>query len=807
MARARAIETRLEKLLPSLEEYFTSGFLTREETQEVARQRTHWEYRLVAKPLLLLDVQGAVAYELALEKRIQEYCRTTKLVLKHRWAVLERIEAIYRIGLKHLKDREESELLRNEFVQFLKTHHRHSSLSALYGELMVRYPTRSPLWVEAALYEGVEMGNTDNGRAILQQAVLTAGAQPEVWNAALLLELYFADRLLRKLLEAAAEEAPQAPKKDIVEELRAENAALADVVVDLALARAVVEEALASPACGPKLVRLLLESAVRFSFTKSLLEELMAAAAAKMVSALTSDAASTSNASRQWSEAGLSRFVLDFLRLDVLMLDHGVTGDAASFLRAGGRSRPTTPKKRTAALVKAFAAALTLAQTERLSSFLALGRLRETAVAELEPLLEALQESTSKSGVSAVCRRLLSGQRLAAAEAVRCLGGPMDAALLQRLATAAAERVQAVVQTLEEAPVRVKKAKHEEASARTTMWRLWRFLLPTDRTAVEAAVPRATKRFATEDDVARLVLSQGSVTDEAAVEHALTLFLREFHLIGDDDGIEGLHQLRFKKPTTPVALWRLFHLLELRCKPKGTPARRPPSVSRDSDSESDSESDEWGREQQGRATVSDESYASAGLKFLASVPQGLLDGRAEEERLEGCWGLISARVQTLTGMCGSTTRADFIGCLQRSSSDAWVEDVRSLLRVARLCEPIPRQAHAEIAIPFLEAVALERGGTGSDAAQEAREAHERLLGMYALSKHPSSFPPLVRRVPWRAGASARLEPAELNAADWARLVAFERDVAKDLRRAKEAAARARRLSLAPQRLLSLLNAY
>ncbi|EKF30666.1 hypothetical protein MOQ_005516 [Trypanosoma cruzi marinkellei] len=803
MARARAVETRLERLLPSLEEYFTSGLLTHDETQDVARQRTHWEYRLIAKPLLLLDVQNAVAYELGLEKRIEEYCRTTKLVLKHRWAVLERIETIYRIGIKHIKDRDELELLRREFVQFLKAHNRHSSLSALYGELMVRYPTRSSLWVEAALYEGIEMGNTDNGRVIVQQAVLTAGAQPEVWNAAFLLELYFADRLLQKLVEEGSKKEQKSPKEDIVEELREENAALASVVVDLALVKAVVEEALESPACGPNLVQLLLESAMRFSFAKSVVETLMASAASKMLSALTSDDGPARTASNNWRGAGLFRFVTDFLRIDVIMLDRGVMGDAASFLRSRGRFHASTPAERTAALVKAFAASLTLAQSERISSFLALGRLQETAVAELEPLLEALRESTSASGVSAVCRRLLSNQHSSITEAVMCLCGKKDASLLQRLASVAAERVQAALQTVsEELPVKVKKARHEGKSGKSITWRIWRFLLPDDRKAVEASVPQTVTRFASGDDVERLVLSQCDVKDVFAVENALTLFLREFHLIGENEGIEGLHRLCFHKSKTPIALWKVFHLLELRCKPHLKPSRTPSSVSSDSDIDDDDVMDK-----KRGATINDASYASAGLKFLAGVPHGLLDQVAEEERLEGCWGLLSVRVQRLTGLKDTTTRADFIACLQRSSSDMWVEGVRSVLRVARLCEPLPRQTHTEIAIPFLEAVALERGGKDGGAVQEARDAHERLLGMYALSKHPNSFLPLVHQVPRRAETRESLLPAELNATDWARLVAFERDVAKDLRRAKEAAVRARRLSLAPQRLLAMLSTY
>ncbi|KEG05336.1 hypothetical protein DQ04_23371010 [Trypanosoma grayi] len=79
--------------------------------------------------------------------------------------------------------------------------------------------------------------------------------------------------------------------------------------------------------------------------------------------------------------------------------------------------------------------------------------------------------------------------------------------------------------------------------------------------------------------------------------------------------------------------------------------------------------------------------------------------------------------------------------------------------------------------------------------------------MYALSGSLQDFQPLVRRVPGHEGAGAKNSPSELNAIDWAKFVAFERDVARDLRRAKETAARARRLTLAPQRLLALLNAY
>lgn len=305
MARARAIETRLEKLLPSLDEYFSCGFLTREETVEVSRKRTHWEYRLVAKPLLLLDVRGAISYELGLENRLREYCIAGNLVLKHRWAIVERVESIYRIGLKHLRNPKEKESIRQELVLFLKKFERHGKLSNLYGELMVTHPRRSDIWIEAAEWQGITQRNADNARAIVQQALLTMSSEPDVWACALRIELDFVRRLLQGLLaEHRAEVRAKQEAENghavagavegensstfvdnsvIAPRLRAENEAMGSVLLDLVLVKTVVEESLESSASGPVLVERLLDTACAYAFSRNVVIQLLQSALRKMM--------------------------------------------------------------------------------------------------------------------------------------------------------------------------------------------------------------------------------------------------------------------------------------------------------------------------------------------------------------------------------------------------------------------------------------------------------------------------------------------------------------------------------------------
>nr|CCC93232.1 conserved hypothetical protein [Trypanosoma congolense IL3000] len=893
MARATAIQTRLEKLLPAMEEYFTSGFLTREETHEVARQRLHWEYRLVAKPLLLLDVQDAVRYELELEERLRRYCRATKVSLRHRWSVVERVESIYRIGLRHIKDPDEWELLRREFVSMLKEHSRHGSLSRLYGELMVRYPTRSALWAEAALYEGVEAENEGNARALVQQAVLTAGARPDVWNAAVVIELHFVDRLLKKILEERKEKEAinqnEREESDVVEELKSENAALAEVVVDLALVHAVAEEALESPAFGPSLLRLLVDSVTKFSYAKPVLERFMEAAARKMVTLLSVDqysgyngcggssgsneacSGSTSrgrkkmlSARQQWTEVGITHFLKDYLALEVIMAERNVVGDAASFLRSGGRLPGVGTEGRKMAHIASLASSLALVYANE-SKFPAVRQLRAGAAAVVGELMEGLQRLGWKENASTACRYIFAAQQCREKELKNGSDGEVVALFgmlkkvwkgvksakqmqAQQKHDAGVERITAMLTSAETvndaARQQMKPMKRPRAEDFTHLWQpLTRFLLAADRAAVlESGSTAVQCCTAAEVDLLFDLHSRGVKTGADVVGHAVVEFLQRYNLIPPTAGVEGVRRLCFSEGQTPVVLWKLFLLLERHCFHLTTngptaPREQPPEVRDDSDDSSNSDAEPTGdgrikgrKLQDSKETASsDASFAAAGLKFLSGLPCGVLSTPGmEEERLNGCWALLEARVRTLTGL-RSITRDDFSGLLRLSdashaTSDCgevpWVAGIRSILTVAQVCQPLPRQVHVDIALPFLEALAIDSqkrtrkpqdSYSANGAVREAREAHNRVLAMYRQSANPDIYMPIVYciRTPQSrdSGPGSRVSAAEMNAVDWARLVAFERDVAKDLHRAKEAAARARREALAPQQLLVMLNKY
>lgn len=76
-------------------------------------------------------------------------------------------------------------MLRNEYVQFLKRFNRHASLSRLYAQIMIKFPTREDIWTEAALYEGMDNNNMDNARVIIQRAIANMGQHSRVWCGAL----------------------------------------------------------------------------------------------------------------------------------------------------------------------------------------------------------------------------------------------------------------------------------------------------------------------------------------------------------------------------------------------------------------------------------------------------------------------------------------------------------------------------------------------------------------------------------------------------------------------------------------------
>ncbi|CCW69405.1 unnamed protein product [Phytomonas sp. Hart1] len=450
MARVHAIETRIEKLSPSIDEYFTCGFLNRDELREVVRQRRHWEYRLVAKPLLLIDVQDAVRYELDLEQRLQVYCESTKVELKHRWIIMERIEYIYRVGLKHIKKKSEWEFIRKEFVTFLKRHHRHGSLSKLYGELMIKYLTRSDLWVEAALWEAVGLNNVHNARSIIQQALLTMTTDPTVWTAGLKVELHFVNHSLKrfieeytgeKLMKKARKEPSHSPLKgsaDVGEEMnpdkkaeprisaqmRAEDEHLSEIVLDLELCKVIVGEALQGPAFSPILVTQLLTAAGEFPFTRELILVILKDGQHRMLEVLASDR-TTQRVRTEWQEGGLSAVLRPFILTEHLLVNGylGALVDCATFVdHEGAVPKPSSEARRTATM-RSLATVLILAvQRPRgimnmTGNFTAVGQLLCTSAHEL---LATVKGHCSR-GVSRICLTLLKTQTISVEEVVRLL--------------------------------------------------------------------------------------------------------------------------------------------------------------------------------------------------------------------------------------------------------------------------------------------------------------------------------------------------------------------------------------------------
>ncbi|CCW62054.1 unnamed protein product [Phytomonas sp. EM1] len=450
MARVHAIETRIEKLNPSIDEYFTSGFLNRDELRKVVRQRRHWEYRLVAKPLLLLDVRDAVRYELDLEQRLRAYCESTKVELKHRWAILERIEYIYRVGLKHLKKKSEWESIRKEFITFLKHQHRHGSLSKLYAELMIKYPTRSDLWVEAALWEAMGLNNVHNARSIIQRALLTMTADPVVWTAGLRIELHFISRSLRRFIEEYVDQKQskkfrkeishssvtdvggtggqmnhdKGTELRISDQMRAEDEHLSKIVLDLELCKVVVDEALQGPAFSPTLVTQLLTTAGEFSFTRDLILTILNDGQHRMLEVLGSDH-TTQRVRTEWQEGGLSAVLKPFIMVDHILVNgyRSVLVDSATFVDNEGSARRPSPETRRTATMKSLATVFTLADQKpgcimnMTGNSDAVGQLLCNAAHEL---LDAIKGHCGH-GVSRICLKLLNTQTVNVVDAVRWL--------------------------------------------------------------------------------------------------------------------------------------------------------------------------------------------------------------------------------------------------------------------------------------------------------------------------------------------------------------------------------------------------
>ncbi|CAD2216855.1 U3 small nucleolar RNA-associated protein 6, putative [Angomonas deanei] len=295
MSRARAVETRIEKLLPSVEEYYHLGFFSsRDEIKKIMEVRTQHEYKLIAKPLLYIDVQQALQFELELEDRLRDYLKANKIKknVKHRWAIVERAEYIYKIGLKHLRkqvkndhslqlsaDKKETNAynrlayhkLRREYILFLQYFDRRQSLSQFYAEMIAVLPTDEVMWCEAALHECYRIHNINNARQLLQKSLLMNESKILIWKTFVKVELAMVDSLLRRLAVERREEkeraAFQQPNNEnnnedeaqvVWDTLKKENETFANLIFELELVKSIIEQSFQSAVSGPAWLRELL---------------------------------------------------------------------------------------------------------------------------------------------------------------------------------------------------------------------------------------------------------------------------------------------------------------------------------------------------------------------------------------------------------------------------------------------------------------------------------------------------------------------------------------------------------------------
>lgn len=268
-ARARAIQSRLERLAPAVEELFVAGIVTAEEKRDIARTRQTHEYKLVARPLLMTDVCRAIDFELALDAKVASYSTRNKMQLKHRWAMLDRVESLYIISIPRLEGAEQR-ALEQDFIAFLRKYSRHSALSRYFAEALTKHPREWRYWCMAAEWEA-EQGNVDLARTTAQRGVELLPDVPQTWIASLFVELEYAATSLDRIRTDSANEGRKA------EALRLENDVLGQVLLDLELCATVAQCALASSALSNGLLPLLVATITARPFTRDLLLRVVAA--------------------------------------------------------------------------------------------------------------------------------------------------------------------------------------------------------------------------------------------------------------------------------------------------------------------------------------------------------------------------------------------------------------------------------------------------------------------------------------------------------------------------------------------------
>lgn len=862
MSRSRAIETRLEKLTPALDEYFSSGFLNRREVMELSRKRTHWEYRLVAKPLLLLDVQNAIQFELELEERLQKYCAAAKLTLRNRWSILERVEGLYRIGLKNLRVPPQKEIIRKECVQFHKKFGRTAALGKLYAEWMVGEPRRSDLWAEAAEWSAIDQKNAENGRSIIQQALVTMGGEACVWASALKIELHVGLRLLRGVIETHRAEMKRQireasdgrPAEDaqnsnapidysvICAQLRKENESMGLILLDLALAKTVVEEALESAACSPDLIKRLLDVCLKFPTAADLARYVIQQGQERSLRYLDTGAKAAQKVKVQWSEHAAD-LLWASLSVEHCLVNQGpfVIATPTHFVESGAAvGRPSVEDSRKAAALSLISVVTLMNEVEDnegvRASLQHIKNIGSVFAEGVRGVLEFLERTGAEPNVvSQIAFGLLSVdfQTKLTAEFLR--RSFLPATHKGKVSDAYAQAIdlgRQLAMDLKSVPPPTRKVRYENSSNTddmplTAFWPPQVFSLFLNQQDALSLAPllegNAANAQLSAVEIDRLLVwlkAQDGEEESRKAERKRKIIqffvrhqlfsqksLKMYKEMNDNSSTQGgvdllsrpfaVHHVAGK---TPVTVWKIFNALEVLDQ-----GGHSESDSARGSSDADSGSDEEGAAKCGRCGRAS-CYATAGLNFLASVNHGSLTHVDEWSVVEGISSLIRSRFFSLTGRA-QFSREDVI-ILLRQQGRALCNKVMTFLTEAQRCKPLPRHALVTMVIPFFEGVALTFPSTESKS--HARGLHEQVLALYGFSTNLSNYASVLfdgskiseGAVP-KAGQLRSSELAKkLNAEDWANYVFFERFVAKDLQRSQKVMERARRLCVAPQLLLA-----
>jgi hypothetical protein len=834
MARARAIDTRLEKLVPSMEEYFIAGIFTKDELRTVAKERTMHEYKLVAKPLLALDVQQAIHYELDLEKRVREFCGATSVNLKHRWAVQDRITHLFQIGLRHLRDAGEREGLRKEFVSTMKRFDRRAALSNHYATFVTKYPNRADLWVEAALYEA-EVSNTEAARTIVQHALKHfADRSVPLWVCSLRIELQYLSNIMTAMLKDLADRQVKAPEGATVASVfetaaATTSEALLSIVFDEMLARVVVDGAVQSPAFGSKLLTDMLSEAASYPFARRVAEHLVSTGVPKLISMSLQERGQSVH--RRISLVGSDESFAQAIMAAIVDLPH-LLGRTLSVRQALEQTPPPLVDQRLEAtarlqrllglqLVPAFRSAV-VQRSPAIQT-----RLRDATVQALKDVAarnaKTSGRNSKKGDASAPGQAVSRALQTLALEELQCSTQAACIRVIDSITgivapgTASCANIVGAILGLLASDCDEPKP----VNGRPEPLRLW---------GGSAVHSRALASGVSDDDALALAaggavsaLQQISAADEAGRQVSLGL------VKSASAEIEALQKSGERLPLETCAACRWSILL-------GCPDREA--------TKEDSSDDDDSVAPRKRRRTAAATLVSAPMRLGALCLQQHLHAALQQDeaavRAAGCLVLLHAAVSallssTLKGL--AFTRAALstehlaealrLALVPADECFALLQRADALKEMLAASPPLPRQVYTDVLLPLGEAVVLAMPTEATPAQRKPTEAllgkwFEQLLALYrnggssAVAMSSTYAKAVLTTDLWRlsltipptptsVAAVGRLSVGHLQAADWCRYVAAERR-AGGLARAKRLSERALKDAVDARTLLVSLGA-